>query len=110
MADIGGEIREYITNLASASAGVAQEQATNTMGKMNQFDAMAAQIKALTDAVAKLADAKENKDPNAGRGGGKNGDRESRRPQMMKLRNMGAYCHSHGFHPVGADHDSVNCS
>jgi hypothetical protein len=33
------------------------------MGKTNQLDAMAAQIKALTDAVAKLADAKENKDP-----------------------------------------------
>ena len=63
MADIGDEICEYIANLANASAGAAQEQAANTMGKMNQLDAMAAQIKALTDAVAKLADAKENKDP-----------------------------------------------
>jgi ribosomal protein L31 len=110
MADIGDEIREYIANLASASAGAAQEQAANTMGKTNQFDAMAAQINALTDAVAKLEDAKENKDPNAGGGGGKNGEHDSRRPQMTKLRNMGAYCQSHGFHPVGADHDSVNCS
>jgi hypothetical protein len=110
MADIGDEIREYIVNLASTSAGTAQEQAANTMGKMNQFDAMAVQIKALTDAVAKLADLKENKEPNAGVGGGKNGDRESRRPQMTKLRNMGAYCHSHDFHLVGADHDSINCS
>ena len=109
MADIGDEIRDYIANLASASAGAAQEQAANTMGKTNQFDAMAAQIKALTDAVTRLEAAKENKDPNAGGGGGKNGDRESRRPQMTKLRNMGAYCHSHGFHLVGADHDSVNC-
>jgi len=112
MADIGDEIRKYIANLASASASTAQEQVANTMGKTNQFDAMAmaAQIKALTDAVAKLADAKENKDPNAGGGRGKNGDRKSRHPQMTKLRNMGAYCHSHGFHPVRADHDSVNCS
>jgi hypothetical protein len=110
MADIGDEIREYIANLASASAGAAQEQAANTMGKTNQFDAMAAQIKALTDAVAKLTTANENKDPNAGGGGGKNGDRESRRPQMTKLQNMGAYCHSHGYHPVGTDHDSTNCS
>ena len=80
-----------------------------TIAYENARDALAAQIKALTDAVAKLAAAKENKVPNAGRTGGKNGDRESRCPQMMKLRNMGAYCHSHGFHPVGADHDSATC-
>ena len=77
MADIGNEIREYIVNLASASAGATQEQAANTMGKTNQFNTMAAQIKALTNAVAKLADAKEDKDPNASGGGGKNGDCES---------------------------------
>ncbi len=110
MADIGDEIREYIANLASTTAGAAQVQAANTMSKMNQFDEMAMQIKALTNAVAKLTAEKENKDPNAGGGGGKNGDRESRRPQMTKLWNMGAYCHSHGFHPVGADHDSANSS
>jgi hypothetical protein len=23
---------------------------------------------------------------------------------------MGAYCHSHGFHPVGTNHNSANCS
>ncbi len=109
MADIGDEIREYIANLASASAVAAQEQAANTMGKTNQLDAMAAQIKALIDAVTKLAAAKENKVPNAGGTGGKNGHYESRRPQMTKLWNMGAYCSSHGFHPVGVDHDSANC-
>ena len=111
MADIGDEIREYIANLASASVGGAvQEQAANAMGKTNQLDAMEAQIKALTDAVAKLVTAKENIEPNAGGGSGKKGERESRRPQATKLRNMGAYCHSHGFHPVGADHNSATCS
>ena len=109
MADIGDEIREYIANLASAAAGgAAQEQAANTMGTTSQFDAMAAQIKALTDTVAKLV-SKENKNPNVGGGGEKKGDRD-RRPQATKLRNMGAYCHSHGFHPVGADHNSGTCS
>jgi hypothetical protein len=80
------------------------------MGKMNQLDAMAAQIKALTDTVTKLLTLKENIDPNAGGGGEKKGDRKSRRPQATKLRNIGAYCHSHGFHPVGADHSSATCS
>ncbi len=110
LADIGNEICKYIANLASAMSGATQEQAANTMGKTNQFDGMAAQIKALTNAVAKLATTKENKNPNAGGGRGKNGDCESRRPQMTKLRNMGAYCHSHGFHSVGVDHDSAKCS
>jgi hypothetical protein len=62
----------------------------------------------LTDIVAKLV-LKENKNPNVGGGGEKKGDRD-RRPQATKLRNMGAYCHSHGFHPVGAGHNSMTCS
>ncbi len=111
MADIGDGIREYITNLASTAAdGAAQEQAANTMSKTNQFDAMAAQIKALTDTVAKLVASKENIDVNADGGGEKKRDCECRRPQATKLRNMGAYCHSHGFHPIGADHNSTTCS
>jgi len=111
MADIGDGIREYITNLASTAAdGATQEQAANTMSKTNQFDAMAAQIKALTDTVAKLVASKENIDVNADGGGEKKRDRKSRHPQATKLRNMGAYCHSHGFHPVGADHNSTTCS
>ena len=28
----------------------------------------------------------------------------------MKLCNMGGYCHSHDFHPVGANQDSKNCT
>ena len=28
---------------------------------------------------------------------------------MTKLRNMGSYCSTHGFHPVGATHDSATC-
>ncbi len=69
---------------------------------------MAAQIKALTNAVAQLAVTKENANPNAGGGyGGVN--RKSRRQQMKKVQNMGCYCHSHGFHPIGANHDSMMC-
>ena len=111
MTDIGDKIREYIANLASAAAdGTAQEQAVNTMSKTNQFNAMAAQIKALTNTAVKLMASKENIDPNAGKGGEKKRDRESQCPQATKLRNMGAYCHYHGFHPVGADHNSTTCS
>jgi hypothetical protein len=69
---------------------------------------MVAQIKAQTAAVTQLAATKENSNPNATRGNG-GGDRKSRRPQMSKLQNMGGYCSSHGFHPVGAGHNSKTC-
>jgi hypothetical protein len=69
---------------------------------------MAAQIKVLTAAVTQFAAMKENSNPNATRGNG-GGDRESRRLHMNKLQNMGGYCSSHGFHPVGAGHNSKTC-
>jgi hypothetical protein len=34
----------------------------------------------------------------------------TRRHQMTKIRNMGAYCSLQGFHPVGAHHGSTNCT
>ncbi len=69
---------------------------------------MAAQIKALTAAVTQFGATKENSNPNATRGNG-GGDREIRRLHVNKLRNMGGYCSSHGFHPVGAGHNSKTC-
>ena len=46
----------------------------------------------------------ENDDPNKNRGrcGGIV-------EQMTKPRNMGRYCSTHGFHPIGVTHDSVTC-
>jgi hypothetical protein len=108
MADYGDEIREYIQQLASAGATSATDTAANIQTK-DKLSTMEAEIKKLTATIAAMATKltnNENRDPNPG---GATGDRESRRPQMKKLRNMGAYCHSHGFHPVGADHDSANC-
>jgi hypothetical protein len=103
LADYGNKIHEYIAKIASASASAANANATT-----NQFKAMAAKIKALTNAVAQLAVTKENANPNTGRGAG-GSDHESRRQQMKKVRNMGCYCHSHGLHPIGANHDSMMC-
>ena len=109
-ADFGDEIREYIANLASASAGATQEQAASTISQTTQFSAMAAQIKSLTDAVAKLASAKENQTPNTAKGEEKLSYHKKRKLQATKLRNMGGYCHSHGFHPVRLNHNSRTSS
>ena len=103
LADYGNKIREYIAKIASASASAANVNATT-----NQFKAMAVQIKTLTNAVAQLAATKENTNPNTGGDAG-GSNRKSQRQQMKKVRNMGCYCHSHGFHPIGANHDSMTC-
>jgi hypothetical protein len=85
----------------------ASSQAANADATTKQVAEMAAQIKALTEAFTQLAATKENANPNATKGNG-GGDRESQRPQKKK-RNMGEYCSSHGFHPVGAGHNSKTC-
>jgi len=107
MADYGDEIWEYIQQLASAGSASATESAANVQTK-EKLSTMEAEIKKLTATIAAMATKltnNENKDPNAE---GATGDC-SRRPQSKKIRIMGAYCHSHGFHPVGADHNSTNC-
>jgi hypothetical protein len=115
MADVGDEIRKYIHEIASASAASnkkAAEFAANVSdeakAKDAQFQAMTAQIQALTHTVATLstaiaAAAKEN-----GGGGGGGGGEHGR--TFKFTRNMGAYCYSCGHHPIGANHTSVTCT
>ncbi len=79
LADYGNKICDYIAKIASALASAANANAT-----MNQLEEMAAQIKALTNAVAQLAATKENANPNAGGGSGC-GNRKSRRQQVKKV-------------------------
>ncbi len=91
---------------------------------------MMAQIQALTNTVARLstaiaAVAKENGGggggggsggsssggggSGGGSGGGNNGGGGGKRKFKFR-RNMGAYCSTHGHHPVGANHTSATCT
>jgi hypothetical protein len=116
LADCGDKIRDYIANIVSAAVGNS-DHAANTQATHTQFKAMLAQIKALIDAIAKLMAKKssaeldsENVNPNThGKNSGNSG-RTSCKPQMESLHNMGTYCHSHGFHPVGHNHNSKTCT
>jgi len=111
MADIGDEIKDYIVKMASASI-TNNDIVANMRGADKKKDAemaeMSAQIKQLTAAIAKLASRgqqnTENNDPNK-----KRGRRGGIVEQMTKPRNMGGYCSTHGFHPVGLTHNSVTC-
>ncbi len=116
LTDCGNKICNYIAHIASAVVAN-NDHAANTQAKDTQFDAMLAQIKALTKAVTKLTANKGNKNvnPNTNNGDKGNGKRRhpQRRPQpqqLTKLRHMGRCCHSHGFHPVGPSHNSKNCN
>ncbi len=107
MADIGNEIKDYIARLAGAS--IANNDAVTNMreagkSKDAKLALMAKKISQLTTAIAKLTANKENepKDPN-------NNCRRRTVEQMTKLCNMGGYCHTHGYHPIGATHDSASC-
>ena len=114
MADLGDEIKEYIAKLASTSITNNDALANirdTVRTKNSQIEAMAAQLKLLSDTVALLAKnvkpSDENRDPNSR--GRSRGARGGQSQQMTKPRNMGAYCWTHGFNPVGVTHDSKTC-
>jgi hypothetical protein len=65
-------------------------------------------VKKLTEAVAmltKLVTDKENTPP----GNNNNTTNSGARKQFTGVRNMGAYCHSHEYHPAGTGHTSATC-
>ncbi len=105
MANYGNKQQEWIQHIASISAD--NKFSANTQAT-NKISSMEAEMKKLTAAIAQMANKSnngKNLNPNTS-----SGDRKNRRPQNKKPRNMGGYCHSHGYHPVGANHTSVNCS
>jgi hypothetical protein len=116
LADCGNEIRNYIAQIVSAVTAN-NNHAANIQLKDTQFNAMLAQIKALTKTVAKLTANKGNENVNPNTNNGNKGNSKRQHPQgqpqpqqLTKLRNMDGYFHSHRFHPVGANHDSKHCN
>jgi hypothetical protein len=109
MADYGNKIREYIQQLASAGAAKATDTAANIQTK-EKLTLMEAEIKKLTTTIALMTSKFNGKNinPNKEEHGGSK--QNSRRPQRKTLRNMGAYCILHGFHPVGLNHNSTTCN
>jgi hypothetical protein len=111
LAKYGDKIREYIQQLASAGAANATDNAVNVQTK-EKPTTMEGKIKKLTATITAMA-AKmtnnKNLDSNSSASAGGSSNCMSRQPQMKNIRNMGAYCSLHGFHPVGANHNSITC-
>jgi hypothetical protein len=105
MANYGNKLREWIQQIASNCTN--NEFAVNTQAT-KKIASMEAEIKKLTAAINQMANKSNNgKNVNPNKS---SGNCKGRRPQNKKQCNMGGYCHSHGYHPVGANHTSANCS
>jgi hypothetical protein len=123
MADVGNKIRKYIQEFTSVSVASNKEAvkfaanvSKESKAKDAQLQAMTAQIQALAYTVATLstqiAAAAKNGDGGSGggagggsggSGGGGGGSGGGGKRTFKFTRNMGAYCSTHGHHPVGAN-------
>ncbi len=81
LADCGNKIGNYIAQIASTAAAN-NDHAANTQVKDTQFDAMLVQIKALTEAAAKLMANKGNKNLHPNRSNGNKGNGKRCQPQQ----------------------------
>ena len=109
LADLGDEIREYIQQITQAKEIVAspamsiKPATSNGSSKMDMMKAMMARMESMM-----LNMCNNNNTGGGGSGGGGSGDNKKKRI-YEKYRNMGEYCHSCGFHPVGKGHTSKTC-
>jgi hypothetical protein len=138
LADMGDQIRDYIQQITGEKENKpppAQYKPTTSSNSANEeMNKRIAKIEELLTTLT-LANSQNNRNRGGGgndeknRGGGGNDDKNrggggddkrddkekrNRRPNnrdkpMFLARNMGAYCHSCGFHPVGVDHTSMTC-
>jgi hypothetical protein len=110
-ANVGNKLRRYIQEIVSAAAA-GKESAANiskeTKTKDAHICAMTMQIKTLTDAIAALMKSLANKGNTPPNTGNMNSVTTNR--TFNWTCNMGAYCWSHGNHPVGAKHTSCSCT
>ena len=111
LADLGDEIREYIQQITQAKeiatppAPIIKPVTSNASSEMEMMKAMMAKMESMM-----LNMCNNNNTGGGGSGGGGSGDNKKKRNTIYeKYRNMGEYCHSCGFHPVGKGHTSKTC-
>ena len=108
LADVGDELRKYILTLTQANESHQQESAANI--KDTKYDEMTERMKKMESMMATLvtqlaaAPGKSKDDDKA------KGDEDNKSKRKWKFsRNMGEYCHSCGYHPIGVKHTSKTC-
>jgi hypothetical protein len=121
MADVGNKIWIYIKEITSASVASNKKKAKwaanvskEFKAKDAQLQAITAQIQTLTNTVATLSTAIVAAAKQGGGGGGSSSSGNNiggGGERTFKFTGpMGAYCSTHGHHPVGVNHTSATCT
>jgi hypothetical protein len=136
LADMGDQIRDYIQQITQAKENIpptTKENAnknTDTPSTGNTvMDEMNKRMAKLENMISNMCNnnnnngnrnggGKNNSNRNNGNNGNNNNNGNEKETEKFipyrdrpytKTRNMGGYCHTHGFHPVGENHTSENC-
>jgi hypothetical protein len=111
LADMGDKLREYINLIVTANAKQQEDTAANIIN--NKESGLAADVKILTEALAQLTKMVTNKENKVidkeNKASNTNTQALWANKQHTGVCNMGAYCHSYGYHPAGKDHNSSTC-
>jgi hypothetical protein len=115
LADMGNKLRDYIASLTTAKQKDKENVPPSTNNK--EFDEMKKQMAEMKTLIMNM-NKENNKNSNSGgsgddkgkgKGKGCNRNRVLNETPMTRARNMGVYCHSCGYHPVGENRTSANC-
>ena len=120
LADMGDQIREYIQQLTGEKENKpppAYNKPTTSNNNANEeINKRMTKIEGLLTALT-LANSQNNRN-SGGENDEKRDDKDNKQKKrtdrrrdtpMLLYRNMGGYCHSCGFHPVGKEHTSMTC-
>jgi hypothetical protein len=117
LADIGDDLREFILTLqqsniinSTASTTVTDTTANVKDTKDTKYDAMTERMMVMETMMKDMMKQMGAKKP-AATGPASGDDKDGVKTKTFKYpRNMGGYCDSCGFHPVGPKHNSETCN
>jgi len=114
LADLGDDLREFILTLQQSKLSNSSTDTTVTDTTSNvkdaKYDAMTERMIAMEKMMEKMMTQMGEKKTTATNTTTGN-DKDGAKTRAFKCpRNMGGYCHSCGYHPVGPKHDSETCT
>lgn len=104
MADLGDDLREVILSITQQKEGNGKADNDKMEAMQKQLNDLATMVKTM---CMTLGANKENEGANTGAG---DGAQQGKGKPWRSMRNMGAYCHSCGYHPIGTKHTSETCT
>ena len=116
LADMGDQIREYIQQITQVKENVPPppsniKPATSSNSSDKAVEEMNKRMANLESMMTDFCSNKENRGSgSSNNNNNKNKQKGNRRGPETRIRNMGAYCYSCGFNPIGKNHTSKTCN